>query len=549
VAAAGGFLHTDDAHLLDGTGQEVHLTGINWFGLETCSFAPHGLWARNWRSMMAQIKSLGFNTIRVPFSSQLLDNPLPPNGIDYTLNPDLKGLTGLQIMDKIVDEARVLGLKIILDRHRPDCGAQSPLWYTDHYSEASWIADWVMLAKRYAGNDAVIGADLHNEPHGPATWGDGNPATDWRLAAERAGNAILRANPNWLIFVEGVEHLGSDWYWWGGNLADVGRYPVHLIVPGRLVYEVHDYGPEVSNQSWFNAADFPRNLPGLWDRHWGYLQERNVAPVLVGEFGGKEVDRGKEGAWIHSLMGYIRAHDLSFTFWCWNPNSGDTGGLLENDWKTINRAKMALLRHDLAPLIESRQERSHVPRSEQPRARPVTPTPHVINAHGMPATHHAGPRRRTPTHARARPGRASAAGLHAHRDQPLGVQPHVINGISTAEDDLILVSRAPLYHLRITLSVRRSSPGVDPGEANPQTLVQGSLSGHVAASTVLRRSALDYTVTGLRVPSGTAAVMARFDFTSPHQNRKGAHGYGEDNYRVQYATTPGGSLTTIIGSF
>ena len=52
-----------------------------------------------------------------------------------------------------------------------------------------------MLAQRYASNPAVIGADLHNEPHGSATWGDGNPATDWRLAAERAGNAILAANP------------------------------------------------------------------------------------------------------------------------------------------------------------------------------------------------------------------------------------------------------------------------------------------------------------------------------------------------------------------
>src|SRR5205085_1027312 len=244
-AAASAYLHTDGARLEDASGHEVRLTGLNWFGLETCAFAPHGLWSRNWRSMMVQIRSLGFNTIRLPFSSQLLDPGTHPNGIDYRLNPDLKGLSGLQIMDKIVAEARALGLKVILDRHRPDCGAQSPLWYTARYSEARWIADWVMLAQRYAGNAAVIGADLHNEPHGPATWGDGNPATDWRLAAERAGNAILRVNPHWLIVVEGVEHLGNDWYWWGGNLAAARRYPVRLAVPHRLVYEAHDYGPEV----------------------------------------------------------------------------------------------------------------------------------------------------------------------------------------------------------------------------------------------------------------------------------------------------------------
>jgi endoglucanase len=48
-----------------------------------------------------------------------------------------------------------------------------------------------MLARRYKGNPAVVGADLSNEPHGAATWGDDNLATDWRLAAERGGNAIL----------------------------------------------------------------------------------------------------------------------------------------------------------------------------------------------------------------------------------------------------------------------------------------------------------------------------------------------------------------------
>ena len=76
--------------------------------------------------------------------------------------------------------------------------ANEQLWYipgSTVYTQQAWINDWVALAQRYAGNPTVIGADLHNEPHGIATWGDGNPATDWRLAAEAAGNAILAANP------------------------------------------------------------------------------------------------------------------------------------------------------------------------------------------------------------------------------------------------------------------------------------------------------------------------------------------------------------------
>jgi endoglucanase len=354
ASASAGYLHTDGARIVNAAGRAVRFTGVNWFGLETCAFAPHGLWARNWRDMMLQIRRLGFNMIRLPFSNQLLDPGSQPNGIDFNLNPDLKGLSGLEIMDKIVAEAQTLGLTVLLDRHRPDCKAQSALWYTHRYSEARWIADWVLLAKRYAGNAAVVGADLHNEPHGPATWGDGTAATDWRLAAERAGNAILAVNPNWLIVVEGIEHVGaSDWYWWGGNLANAGAYPVRLSVPNRLVYEAHDYGPEVSQQSWFSAPDFPRNLPALWDKHWAYLQEQGIAPVLMGEFGGKAVDSGTEGTWIHTLMAYIRAHGLSYAFWCLNADSGDTGGLLGYDWSTVDAAKMSLLQADLAPLIHT----------------------------------------------------------------------------------------------------------------------------------------------------------------------------------------------------
>jgi hypothetical protein len=41
--------------LVDADGQEVRLTGVNWFGLETGTFAPYGLWSRNWQDMLDQM--------------------------------------------------------------------------------------------------------------------------------------------------------------------------------------------------------------------------------------------------------------------------------------------------------------------------------------------------------------------------------------------------------------------------------------------------------------------------------------------------------------
>jgi endoglucanase len=34
-----------------------------------------------------------------------------------------------------------------------------------------------------------------------ATWGTGDVSTDWDLAAQRAGNAILDVNPEWLASI------------------------------------------------------------------------------------------------------------------------------------------------------------------------------------------------------------------------------------------------------------------------------------------------------------------------------------------------------------
>src|SRR5207253_2483078 len=150
------------------------------------------------------------------------------------------------------------------------------------YTDAAWISDWVLLAKRYAGNATVIGADLHDEPHGSATWGDGNRATDWRLAAQRGGNAILAVNPQWLIFVEGVQQYNLEWAGWGENLRGAAAHPVVLNVSHRLVYSAHDYPASNYPQSWFSDPHYPSNLPAVWDHFWGYLYRQDIAPVYLG---------------------------------------------------------------------------------------------------------------------------------------------------------------------------------------------------------------------------------------------------------------------------
>ena len=354
-AIADGYLRTEGSQIVDSAGNNVKLTGVNWFGAEGYAFAPQGMWQDSYQNIMDQMKEEGFNTIRLPWSDAMLDDGRMPTGIDYAKNPDLQGKTSLEVFDKIIEYADQTGMKIILDHHRSGDGAsanENGLWYTDQYPESTMIENWKMLAERYADNPSVIAADLHNEPHGQATWGDGNQATDWKAAAERIGNAIQEVNPNWLLIVEGVERYNDSTYWWGGNLQGVQDNPVEFNVDNKLVYSVHDYPPSMAGFGWFSDSDYPNNMDDVWTNNWGYIIQKDIAPVLVGEFGTK-LESSQDQQWLDSIVKYMDGdynldgksdlaageEGVSWTYWAWSPGSGDTGGIMTDDW-TVNQDKM-----------------------------------------------------------------------------------------------------------------------------------------------------------------------------------------------------------------
>ncbi|WP_258190685.1 cellulase family glycosylhydrolase [Arthrobacter sp. PAMC25284] len=372
-----GWLHTAGSSILDSNNELFTIKAVSWFGMETTDCMPHGLWGTlTIDDALSAIKAMGFNTVRLPFSNECLAATSIKGNMNYWANRayGLEGKTPLVLMDTVIARAKANGLSIILDRHRPSSASQSALWYTSAYPESRWISDWKMLAARYKNDSTVIGADLHNEPAGAATWG-GAAATDWHAAATRAGNAVLAANPNLLILVEGIENQGNGTStWWGGGLADAGAKPVTLVTPNRVVYSPHDYPASVYNQKWFSDANYPNNLPGIWDKNWGYLQKQGIAPVLLGEFG-TMLQTTSDKQWMEKIVSYLGSNSMSFAYWSYNPNSGDTGGLVQADWRTPEAAKLAAL----APLLGGTTPRP------APTATP-TATPTVTAAPAPTAT-------------------------------------------------------------------------------------------------------------------------------------------------------------------
>jgi len=359
------WLSVEGNKIVDINGNEVILAGVNWFGLETQNGFPHGIWARDLESVLQQCKDLGFNCFRIPWSNDnLFGNKVISQG-SYGTDP-ISGVspmnvavskvdTPIEVLDILVEWCQENDMKIILDNHtrEQDQYLEEKLWFTPEVSTEQWIADWVSLATRYKDYSAVIGMDLNNEPNGTidnaegAKWGSGDEF-DWRLAAEDCGNAILEVNPNVLILVEGIEAYtkpnGTETsYWWGGNLQGARDYPVRLNDPSKLVYSPHEYGPTVFAQDWFTASDFPENMTGIWEEQFNFLNSSGTAPLLIGELGIKG-EGGLDEIWFQEFINFIKEQKLHYTFWAFNPNSGDTGGIVSDDWYSVVQWKMDYLK-------------------------------------------------------------------------------------------------------------------------------------------------------------------------------------------------------------
>lgn len=323
-------LHTSGPYIVDSNGVRVHLNAFNWYGAEGQDFVVEGLQAQPLNSIVATIKGLGFNAVRLLWSNQMVESNPVVGSYALAANPGFEGENALTIFDSVVNALTSAGIMVILDNHMSNAGwccsttDNNELWYNSQYPEANWIADWQAMATRYQGNPMVIGVDLRNEPRSPATWG-GAASTDWHAAAERGGNAVLAINPNLLVFVEGVSYAG--------DLSGVATLPVQLSVANQLVYEAHDYGFWYSSSTMTSYSTYVNTITPKW----GYLVTgANPQPLWIGEFGTcnsadscvSSVGSSDLGYWFSMFSSYVRENNLDWSYWAINgtTETGNGGG-------------------------------------------------------------------------------------------------------------------------------------------------------------------------------------------------------------------------------
>jgi endoglucanase len=329
---------TAGRHIVDADGKRLKLASVNWYGASDIFFVPMGLDIRHRSEIAKTIKKMGFNSVRFPYSDQMvLENPI----VDPKhLQANLDLLDSQHMESKATDQARLEegsqsiraldvfnacvtamtdeGIVVIPNNHITNaawCDGKNlcdSSWKNSQYgpickiyqTTESWIENWKTAMKPFIDNPLVIGADLRNEPRG--LWGTMTWSM-WATAAEQASEALLAMQPNWLMFVEGVSSAN--------DCSGARTRPVKLSIPDRVVYSSHVY----SWSGWGSLVPYhKRPYPSFaqdMEKNWGYLLRSNTAPVWVGEFGAPSNAAEGDLHYWNNLMKYLRDVDADFGYW------------------------------------------------------------------------------------------------------------------------------------------------------------------------------------------------------------------------------------------
>lgn len=207
----------------------IAMRGINLAGAEFGSRIP-GIFEQDYiypaATDIAELRRLGFNTVRLPFRWERLQPRLdaPFDAAEW------------RRLSAAVSMIEAAGMRVVLDVHNfarrrvaADGFANEHLIGSQQVPTRSFVSFWSELAHRFkASPDIVLG--LMNEPYGIA-------ATDWLPIANAAIAGIRQRGARHLILVPGVAYTGAHSWLSSGNTAMSG-----VVDPGNnYAIEVHQY--------------------------------------------------------------------------------------------------------------------------------------------------------------------------------------------------------------------------------------------------------------------------------------------------------------------
>nr|WP_090069223.1 cellulase family glycosylhydrolase [Lentzea flaviverrucosa] len=355
-AAWTGPLSTRGRWIVDAHGDRFKLKSGNWHGAsgtytgsgdindpanhhsgEKADQVPLGLDRATMATIISGFKEIGVNSIRLPFSNQMIKDTSPAHGLK---DAQLNGKRPLEVYDAVVAELTRNNLAVILNNHtttsRWCCGVDGNERWNTSQSTDQWITDWAFMADRYKANKRVVGADLYNEVRrnvwDDPNWGWGNDH-DWHKASQQAADRLQQTAPDLLVIVEGINWTGIpvDGFAHGRPTLEPARFLSHTLAnPAKLVYSAHFYGytgPNHSGATGIGETTDPRYQDLSPQEHVNVLQRQAffiteaqkhfTAPLWISEFGvgGRGENNPKARDWFERFVNQLIANDTDFAYW------------------------------------------------------------------------------------------------------------------------------------------------------------------------------------------------------------------------------------------
>ncbi|OTA55855.1 glycoside hydrolase [Hypoxylon sp. EC38] len=367
---------TSGRWIQDVAGSTVTYVGVNWPG-SLDAMIPEGLQYQSIESIVSRIKSLGMNTIRLTYATEMIDQYYDNGEKDISIqraltdalgqdggtsvynkiianNPSFNSeTTRLQVYDAIAAECANQEIYVHLDNHVSKAGwCCTPLdgnaWWGDQYFNIdNWTRGLSFMATHGKSWQNLMSMSLRNELRTPLSnftfASESYNWENWYTYIKQGSDAIHSANGDVLIFLSG---LSSD-----QDLSPVVNGTE--LTPGsatfnrddfsgyanKLVLELHAYdnilGPGPSDCSKVEDKLSNAGFKALTS------DATNQFPVVLTEFGLVQNGTSAQDPYISCVLDYVSSQNAGWMIWAIQgsyyiregiQDHDESWGLLVHDW-------------------------------------------------------------------------------------------------------------------------------------------------------------------------------------------------------------------------
>lgn len=365
--------------------------------------------ATDFYTIVYKLRLLGFNSVRLPFTFSDFDvKPLkkvipcialttkevmrscispredtssfaawssPPCPSDNMFTTPPAKICNMQIVNtttfdrfaQTVEAFLRQGLYVVIDYH--PMGSEDHAYNTIKFSTA-WSSLWSKMIRQVPDAQGRVIIDIMNEPDSMhRVWSKSNPTyTQLALATM---DAIHSYDKKTLFMVEGTGQVGMGLNWGDGFVTDQSTIKKYQIDDASSFFDVliqekpyknnviispHLYGPTISKN---HVSSYGDKLFARMNTSFGYLSTRGYCvnkgmlchkfPIVIGEFGSffKDIE---DITFYNDVARYIKTvlgNCVGWLYWAYNANSGDTGGIVTDDWQGLDWRKLGWLQKNM----------------------------------------------------------------------------------------------------------------------------------------------------------------------------------------------------------